>query len=129
MKPLERGKQGALYTVIVGGGAFALALAGMLPPGGGQRLAGDVTNPRALEKARMDKADLVVAATENDNVNLLVAQLAREMFGVRRVMAVLNDTGREDVYRELGVEAFSPAAASARELVKAMGEREKGEGL
>jgi trk system potassium uptake protein TrkA len=129
MKPLEPRKQGPSYTVIAGGTAFALALARQLPPTGGHRLAGDVTDPRALKEARMEKADLVVAATEDDNVNLLVAQLAREMFGVRRVIALLNDPGREDVYRELGVEAFSPAAASARELVKALGEREKGEGL
>ena len=48
---------------------------------------GDATDARTLETADADRASVVVAATADDDVNLLVAQLARTRFDVETVVA------------------------------------------
>ena len=137
MKLSAAKKKGRPYTIIAGCAGFAVALAKMLSqnsqvliiagkkdfravslPPDGHIITGDVTDPDAFTEADVESADTVVAATGDDNVNLLVAQLARDVFGVKRVMALLNDPERECVYRELGVPAFSPALISAREIAR-----------
>ncbi len=50
-------------------------------------LRGDATDPALLREAGVEEADYFVAATQNDEVNLLSALLAREM-GVRSVVAL-----------------------------------------
>ena len=48
----------------------------------------------------------------------MVAQLAREIFQVREVIARLYDPERECVYREFGIETICPAVLSIKEINK-----------
>lgn len=52
---------------------------------------GDACEPDVLEKAGVLTADLLLAATGEDEDNLVVALLAKRQFGVRRVLARVND--------------------------------------
>lgn len=69
----------------------------------------DGTDVQALEDADIADADIVVAVTGNDEVNLLVCQLAKKHFGVRKTVARVNNPKNEHVFRELGV---GPAISS-----------------
>jgi len=136
MKPFQPNEKNPAYAVIAGCTDFAAALAGLLSAQGsqvaiiagsqesflkiarsfaGKIFAGDCADMDVLADANIEKARAFVAATGDDNSNLLLAQLAREMFGVRRVIALLNDSERACVYRELGVPAINPALTSAKE--------------
>lgn len=75
---------------------------------GGFRLEGDATETDVLRRAKADKADCLIAATGDDNVNLTVAQVAKHVFGVAEVFARVSDPERAEVFRELGVEAVCP---------------------
>jgi trk system potassium uptake protein TrkA len=84
----------------------------------GFRVEGDATELAVLRQAKVDKADLVVATTREDNVNLMVAQFAKRLFKVRRVMARVFDPRREDLYRALGVDTLCPTSVAADLFLK-----------
>ncbi len=63
---------------------------------------GDVARVEILEQAGIDKADAVVAATEDDAVNLAAAILARS-FGVEQVIVRMRNPSYENAYKLAGV--------------------------
>lgn len=58
-------------------------------------LLADACEVSSLENARLEEFDAVVAATSDDKVNLVVSLLAKREFGVRRVVARVNDPSNE----------------------------------
>jgi trk system potassium uptake protein TrkA len=54
----------------------------------------------SLEDAGMQLCDVVIAATGDDKVNLVVALLAKTVFAVRRVVARVNDPANEWLFTE-----------------------------
>lgn len=78
-------------------------------------MAGDGSSRTVLRRAGLEGADALVAATNDDEVNLEACRLAREA-GVLRVAAVAADPARLEAYRQLGVPAFSPDILAARQL-------------
>lgn len=77
---------------------------------------GDATRPEILEKAGIENADLVMALTGNDQVNLITALVART-YNVKRVMVNLDDPAFNNVCQKLGVEEIvNPKIATAKHL-------------
>jgi NhaP-type Na+/H+ or K+/H+ antiporter len=74
---------------------------------------GDGTDIEELREAGADNAKIVVAATGNDDANLLVAQLSRSTFGTENVMARVNNPDNVEAFEELGVRAISASQATA----------------
>ena len=85
---------------------------------GGLSVVGNGTDLDALKNAQIEKASAVIAVTNDDNTNIMVVQLAREMFRVKRVIARLYDPERESVYQDLGIATICPAILSAKEVDK-----------
>ena len=79
----------------------------------GFRLQQDATEVETLHQAKAHRADALIAATNNDNVNLMVAQLAQVIFHVPHVMARVFNPAREAIYGELGIEVICPTKLSA----------------
>ena len=94
---------------------------------GGLSLVGSGTDLDDLHTARIEKADAVIAVTNDDNINIMVAQLARELFHVERVIARLYDPERESVYQQLGIDTICPAILSAKEVDKLLEQVKKEE--
>ena len=74
---------------------------------------GDGTDTDVLRSAGAENAKIVVAATGDDDANLLVSQLARSNFGVDRVIAKVNNPDNVDAFEELGVRTISMGMAAA----------------
>ena len=77
-------------------------------------LVGDGTHRAVLRKAEVERAELVIAVTAIDTVNLVIAGLAREL-GAPRVVARVDDPNFYESERGyesgvLGIEAFAEAA-------------------
>ena len=68
-----------------------------------QIVIGDGLDEDTLRRAELDKADAFIACTNGDNTNLMVVQMARELFGVQRVAAKVNDPVRAEAYRQYGI--------------------------
>ncbi len=65
---------------------------------------GDGCEPRYLEDAEVGRADVIAAVTADDEDNLIICQLAKEVFGVRRTVARVNNPRNEHIFNELGVD-------------------------
>jgi trk system potassium uptake protein TrkA len=63
-------------------------------------LLGDACEPTVLEGADLSSADVVVAATGDDEDNLVTALLAKQEYGVPRVLARVNHPGNEWLFNE-----------------------------
>lgn len=96
------------------------AFAGLSAEFSGFRVEGDATEMALLRKAKVEEADVVIAATREDNVNLMVAQVALNVLGTRRVVARVTDPQREAVFRELGIETICPTTLGADLLVRSL---------
>jgi trk system potassium uptake protein TrkA len=67
---------------------------------GAETLMADACELSALETARLAECDVVVAATGDDKVNLVVSLLAKTEFGVSRVVARVNHPKNEWMFDE-----------------------------
>jgi trk system potassium uptake protein TrkA len=65
---------------------------------------GDGCEPRILEEAGLKRADVVAAVTGEDEDNLIICQLSKEMFGVRRSVGRVNNPDNEYTFSELGID-------------------------
>jgi trk system potassium uptake protein TrkA len=85
-------------------------------------LLGDGSDSTLLEEAGARRAEVVVALTPHDQDNLVACQLARQMYGVPRTVALVNDPENEAVFVELGVSvAFSATHIMANLIEQKMG--------
>jgi trk system potassium uptake protein TrkA len=90
------------------------------PDFSGFRVEGDAVHMAVLKEAKLKKADVLIATTHEDNVNLMVAQVARKVFGVPNVLARVFDPKREEVYARLGIETICPTSVAAEMFLKAV---------
>ena len=73
----------------------------------GSAIIGDGLDSAALRRAGVENADIFVSVTQGDNRNLMAAQVAKQIFGVPRVIARVYDDSRAEIFRELGLETLS----------------------
>ncbi len=74
---------------------------------------GDGTDVEVLREAGAENAKTVVAATGDDDANLLVAQLAKSNFDVENVIARANNPSNASAFEDLGVQTISAAESTA----------------
>ncbi len=74
---------------------------------------GDGTDTEVLREAGANNAKTIVAATGDDDVNLLVSQLASSKFDVENVIARANNPDNVDAFEDLGVRTISASMATA----------------
>lgn len=79
-------------------------------PGEIRRVTGDACSPDALEEAGLRQADVLIAATGDDEDNLVISLLAKQEFAVPRVVARVNHPVNEWLFDDMwGVDlAVSP---------------------
>jgi len=113
-----------VHVVIVGCGRVGSGLAGTLeaqghsvavvdkvrrafrrlPPGfKGTLVEGSGFERDNLEQAQIERADALAAVTSGDNSNVLTARIARETYGIQRVVARIYDPRRAEIYQRLGI--------------------------
>ncbi len=81
---------------------------------------GDGTELWVLERAGIERADLVIAVTGDDEDNILICQVAREKYGVERVVARCNNPRNLQHFDLLGIKP----AVSATDLILRLIEHE-----
>ena len=86
----------------------------------GFRVTGDAAELAILREAKIDEADCLLAVTRHDNVNLMVAQVGKVLFGIPKVMARVYDPSRVALYQEFGIETICPTQISADMFLAAL---------
>ncbi len=114
-----------MYMIIVGGGSVGYHLCKALLKEGHEILVldkdatkcenfvdelgsvcvrGDGCEVATLAEAGVSRAEVFIAATDEDEDNLVACQIAKHKFGVPRTIARVNDPKNEDIFRKLGVD-------------------------
>jgi trk system potassium uptake protein TrkA len=127
------------YVVIVGCGQLGSYLANSLSAGrsavvvidrnpeafkllsgdfSGFTLEGDAAELAVLESARTGDADLFIAASSHDNLNLFVAQVARHHFGVPEAVARVFEPQLGAFYEGLGIRTVCPTTLSVDHFLR-----------
>ncbi len=113
-----------MHVVVVGCGRVGSGLAGILEDGGhtvavvdkaqkafrrlpegfsGRTVLGVGFDRDLLREAGIEDAGALAAVTSGDNSNIMVARVAREVFGLERVVARIYDPRRAAIYEKLGI--------------------------
>ena len=65
-----------------------------------------------LREAGIEEADAVVVATDGDNSNIVIGQVAQKRFAVKTVLVRLLDPARAEFYSERGLPTVCPTIAA-----------------
>jgi len=114
-----------MYIVVVGGGKVGYYLTRLLLEEGKEVLliekdphrwavlsrelgsvvlAGDGCEVAVMERAGLQRADVVIAVTGDDEDNLVICQVAKGRFHVPRTIARINNPKNEKIFRKLGID-------------------------
>jgi trk system potassium uptake protein len=128
-----------LYVVIMGCGRVGSALAGGLerlghdvavvdkdaqafrrlsPEFRGRQVVGPGFHRDVLIEAGVEKAQAFAAVSSGDNSNIIAARVARETFGIERVVARIYDAKRAAVYERLGIPTVATVPWSTDRLMR-----------
>ena len=78
---------------------------------------GNGTNTSILEKEDIDKIDFFVAATGNDEVNLLCSVFAKE-HEVTTIVSKLNNPDHASIFKKLGISVINPERSIVRYIAR-----------
>jgi trk system potassium uptake protein len=73
-----------------------------------------------LREAGIEEADAVVVATNGDNTNILVGQVAQKRFDINCVVVRVLDPARADFYAERGLRTVCPTKTAIDTLMEAV---------
>ena len=128
-----------MHVVIVGCGRVGSALAADLVDNGhtvavidrrpeafsrlgtdfaGQTLVGIGFDRDLLVAAGIERAEALAAVTNGDNSNILIARVARETFGIERVVARIYDPARAAIYQRLGISTVATVSWTTERVLR-----------
>jgi trk system potassium uptake protein TrkA len=82
----------------------------------------DVTDTEALERCGIETAQYFIAATDNNNTNIMIAQIAKEIYRVPNVIAIIqNDENKVYLLKELDILTVCPNLLAIDQLKSAFG--------
>ncbi|MPM44411.1 Trk system potassium uptake protein TrkA [bioreactor metagenome] len=90
-------------------------------------IAGMPIDEDVLETAGIESADALAAVTADDNMNIMVAQIARQIYHVPTVIARTYDPQRQDVLTAMGLDTICPTTLAVDRFFSVLtkGEKEK----
>jgi trk system potassium uptake protein TrkA len=128
-----------VHVIVVGCGRVGSELAGSLEKSGhsvsvvdknagafqrlpadfaGQKVVGFGFDRDHLREAGIERADAVAAVTSGDNSNILAARIARENFGIDRVVARIYDPRRALIYQRLGIPTVATVSWTTDQVLR-----------
>lgn len=103
-------------------------LSAMEPPFSGMLVQGVPIDVDVLRSAGAESCDAVAAVTRDDNVNIMVAQIARDIFHVEKVIARITNPDSKDVYAQrFGLRAVCGTNLTANAVLAGLLEEDAGE--
>lgn len=134
-----RKKREGMYIIIVGCGRIGSMVASRMSASGsnvvvvdsrenafdtlseeftGFKIIGDATEISHLKEVKVDRADVVIALTGNDNTNFMVSTVAKRYFGVKKVISRVNEPDNEKIFQEFDIEVISQTTLVANEIIQ-----------
>ena len=84
----------------------------------GQKIMGIGFDRDVLIEAGIQKAGALAAVTNGDNSNILIARVAREEFGIERVVALIYDPKRAEIYERLVIATVATVKWTSERILR-----------
>lgn len=131
------------YSIIIGCGRLGSGLAGKMSEEGkdvmvidydktafrklplsygGLTMVANATDIEKLKQAEIKQADTVIVVTDNDNINICAAQIAKKMFDVPRVIARIYDDTKKKLLVSDQIDSICPTSLSEKKITVFMQE-------
>ncbi len=91
----------------------------------GVTISGVPIDQETLKKAGIEGCDVVAAMTPNDSVNVMVSQLAKEIFKVPKVLTRVYDPNREMVFAQFGLHTICPTTLTVDSAISMLTHRDQ----
>lgn len=85
---------------------------------GGSMVTGMGFDRQTLENAGIQRAHGFAAVSSGDNTNIIAARVARETYGVDRVVARIYDLKRAEIYERLGIPTVATVSWTASQMMQ-----------
>jgi trk system potassium uptake protein len=86
----------------------------------GRFVVGHGMDVEVLREAGIEDAEAVVVATDGDNTNIVIGQVAQKRFDINCVVVRVLDPARADFYRERGLRTVCPTKTAIEVLTEAV---------
>ena len=73
-----------------------------------------------LQSAGIESCDVVCAVTDDDNVNIMVAQIAKEVYKVSKVLTKILDPEKEEAFEVVGLNSVCPTNLTLDAFISAL---------
>jgi trk system potassium uptake protein TrkA len=137
------------YIIIIGCGTLGSTLANRLSGSGhsivvvdhsevsfeqlgsefsGFKIHGDANEFFVLRQAKVDKAEIVLALTDDDNLNIMLSQICRQIYKIPEVIARVNKPGAAELFAKLGIKTICPTLLAVDRFLDILGSANGTEG-
>lgn len=79
---------------------------------------GDGSKPFVLEDANAYNADIAIALSEFDDANLVICELCKKQFHVKKTVALITDPEKTDFFRMMGVDSVVCTTTTISSLIE-----------
>ena len=86
----------------------------------GYTISGVPIDQDVLKRAGIEGCDAILAMTEDDNVNIMVCQMAKEIFHTKTVLARIFDPKREKIFSTFNIRTISPTNLTVDMVLSAL---------
>lgn len=93
---------------------------------GGFTTTGVPIDTDVLRRAGIETCDALFAVTAEDDMNIMVSQLASRTFGVPKIFARVTDIKKGEVFEDMGVSVICPTKLTVTAACAALEEHDKG---
>lgn len=94
------------------------------PSFSGYTVIGNGTEIDILEFSGVKNADILIASTNNDDTNIMIAQIAKQFFQIETVITRIYDSSKEISYADMNIKSICPSVLSANEFKRVVSDKE-----
>lgn len=91
------------------------------PDFSGKVLLGEGVEFSLLREAEIRSASMMIAVTNDDNTNILISQMAREIFYIGQVIARISDPEKVSLCESFGINVINPIILAKKEIESLLG--------
>lgn len=88
----------------------------------GFKIQGDANEYVVLCQAKVEKADMVLALTNDDNLNIMLSQICNQIYKIEHVIARVNKPQSAEIFSKLGIKTICPTLLAVDYFMQAVAE-------
>ncbi|MEL1135302.1 NAD-binding protein [Desulfitobacterium sp. THU1] len=79
---------------------------------------GDGTKPFVLEDANAQDMDIAIALTQRDDDNLVICELCKKKYNIKKTVALVNDPKKTDFFYQMGIDSVVCAVNAITNIIE-----------